>query len=242
MNIFRSIVFSAALAGLIVGVAVTIAQQFGTVPLILQAEVYEKAAEAAEPVAAPAHEHEPGTAAHAHDAEAWEPSDGIERNSFTALFNIIDWIGFGLILNAVFVLFRRPADVREGLLWGLAGFTAVVLAPSLGLPPELPGIPAAELTPRQIWWLGTVAATAAGLGLIAFVRSPWAATGAVVLIALPHLIGAPQLEHVETNVPEVLSHRFTVAVTLTTLLSWALLGALTAFFYRRFAVTPAEAG
>ena len=241
MSVFRSIVFSAALSGLIVGVVVTVAQQFGTVPLILQAEVYEKAAEA-EPAAAPVHEHEVGVAAHEHDAEAWEPSDGLQRNGLTAVFNIIDWIGFGLILNAIFVLIRRPADVREGLLWGLAGFAAVVLAPSLGLPPELPGIPAAELTPRQIWWVGTVVATGAGLGLIAFVRSPWVALAAVALIAIPHLIGAPQLEKVETNVPELLSHRFTVAVTLTTLLSWALLGALTAFFYKRFAGAPSARG
>ena len=35
MSIFRSIVFSAALAGLIVGLVITVAQQFGTVPLIL---------------------------------------------------------------------------------------------------------------------------------------------------------------------------------------------------------------
>jgi predicted cobalt transporter CbtA len=37
MHTFRPIVFAAALAGLIVGVVITIAQQFGTVPLILAA-------------------------------------------------------------------------------------------------------------------------------------------------------------------------------------------------------------
>ncbi len=167
---------------------------------------------------------------------------GLQRNSLTAAFNIIDWIGFGLILNAIFVIVRRPADVREGLLWGLGGFAAVVLAPSLGLPPELPGIPAAELTPRQIWWIGTALATAAALGLIAFVRKPSSLVAAIVLLAAPHLIGAPELENVETNVPETLSHQFTVAVTLTTLLSWALLGVLTAFFYKRFAGTPTARG
>jgi cobalt transporter subunit CbtA len=234
MHIFRSIVFSAALSGLIVGLVVTLAQQFGTVPLIQQAEVFEKAGEAME-AAAPAHEHATGVAAHSHGDESWEPSDGLQRNSFTAAFNIIDWIGFGLILNAIFVIIRRPENIRDGLLWGLAGFAAVVVAPSLGLPPELPGIPAAELTPRQIWWIGTALATAVSLGLVAFVRKPWVLVVAIVLLAAPHLIGAPQLEHIETNVPEMLSHKFTVAVTLTTLLSWSLLGVLTAFFYRRFA-------
>jgi cobalt transporter subunit CbtA len=219
--IFRSIVFSAALAGLIVGLVITVVQQFGTVPLILKAEVYEKAADAA----APAHE---------HADEAWEPSDGFERNAYTALFNIVDWVGFGLLLGGAFVLSRRPVGWREGLLWGLGGFAAFVLAPALGLPPELPGIPAAELGPRQVWWVGTAAATAAGLALIAFYRTPFAAAAAIALLVAPHLIGAPQLDAVETNVPESLSHRFIVAVTLTTLVSWALLGILTGFFYSRF--------
>lgn len=43
MSTFRSIVFSSVIAGFIVGLIVTAAQQFGTVPLILRAEVYEKA-------------------------------------------------------------------------------------------------------------------------------------------------------------------------------------------------------
>ena len=43
MTTFRSIVFSSVIAGFIVGLVVTAAQQFGTVPLILKAEVFEKA-------------------------------------------------------------------------------------------------------------------------------------------------------------------------------------------------------
>ena len=45
MNTFRAIVFSSVIAGLVVGAIVTVIQQFGTVPLILRAEVFEKAAE-----------------------------------------------------------------------------------------------------------------------------------------------------------------------------------------------------
>ena len=45
MGSFRSIVFSSVIAGLAVGLIVTLLQQFGTVPLILKAEVFEKAAE-----------------------------------------------------------------------------------------------------------------------------------------------------------------------------------------------------
>ncbi len=46
MSTFRSIVFASVIAGFIVGLIVTVVQQFGTVPLILKAEVFEKAAEA----------------------------------------------------------------------------------------------------------------------------------------------------------------------------------------------------
>ena len=257
MSVFRSIVFTAALAGLIVGVSVTAVQQFGTIPLIAKAEVYEQRAEAAQPAApaqavaraqpaqghshaaAGAHEH-PATGGHDHSATAWSPADGLERNAYTALFNVLEWIGFGMCIAGGLVLSRRRATWREGLLWGLGGFAAFVLAPGLGLPPELPGMPAAELVPRQIWWVGTAAATAAGLAMIAFRPSLMWCIAGVGLIALPHLIGAPQPPGVETNVPEAMSRQFVVAVTLTTFLSWALLGALSGYLLTKFAPEASE--
>jgi predicted cobalt transporter CbtA len=54
MNTFRAIVFSSVVAGFVVGAIVTVIQQFGTVPLILKAEVFEKAAERHDREAAPA--------------------------------------------------------------------------------------------------------------------------------------------------------------------------------------------
>lgn len=119
-------------------------------------------------------------------------------------------------------------------MWGLAGFAVFTIAPGLGLPPELPGVPAAPLLSRQIWWTTAVLATSAGLGLIVFRRSMPAAIAGVVLIMLPHLIGAPELEHVETNVPSSLSHQFVVAVTLTSLVFWSLLGGLTSAAFAYF--------
>jgi cobalt transporter subunit CbtA len=249
VSIFRSIVFTAAAAGLLVGVAVTAAQQAGTVPLILKAEVYEKQAEAAGagtpagpavPSASVPHTHDQGAAAghgHEHATVAWGPADGFERNAYTALFNVVEWIGFGLCLAGVLVLSRRPVTWREGLMWGLGGFAAVVLAPGLGLPPELPGVPAADLVPRQVWWVGTALATAAGLVSIALGRSPLRAVLGAVLIAAPHVIGAPVLDHGDTTIPETLSRQFVSAVTVTTFLSWVLLGGLTGFFLRRFTST-----
>jgi cobalt transporter subunit CbtA len=122
---------------------------------------------------------------------------------------------------------------REGLLWGLAGFVVFTAAPGLGLPPELPGMPVAELTARQTWWIATAAATAIGLGLLAFRPAAWAAILGLGLIALPHLIGAPLAPESHSEVPAALSHRFIVVVTLTSLLFWALLGVSTSIVFER---------
>ncbi|MFL5337304.1 MAG: CbtA family protein, partial [Geminicoccaceae bacterium] len=207
------------------GLLLTVVQRISTVPLIKRAEVYE----AAEPVVPIVAGHDHG----AHDQAAWAPQDGLERTLFTVLANVLTGIGFALLLVAAFALRGREIGWRDGLLWGIAGFAVFTLAPSLGLPPELPGMPAAELGPRQAWWLLTAAATAGGLALLAFRRAPVWALAAVCLIAAPHLVGAPQPRITETMVPESLAHQFVVAVTVTSFLFWATLGVLSAVIFQR---------
>ena len=252
MGTFRAIVFSSVIAGFIVGVIVTLIQQFGTVPLISKAEVFEKATEAQHGAPAAAspqqtaaghdhseHQHsEHQHADHDHAAEAWEPRDGLERNAYTAAANVLTAIGFALVLAGFFALRSgatgETVSWHEGLMWGLAGFAVFTIAPGLGLPPELPGVPAAPLLSRQIWWVVAASATAAGLALIVFRRSVPGAIAGLLLIMLPHFIGAPELEHVESHVPSSLSHQFVVAVTLTSLLFWSLLGSLTSLAFAYF--------
>jgi cobalt transporter subunit CbtA len=234
MPVFRSIVFSAALAGLIVGVVISLAQFFGTVPLIQQSEVYERKAAAGTPPAA----HEQAGAAHDHDKTnshetEWEPEEGFQRNAFTVAANILTAIGFALLLTGVYAIRGRHVTWREGLLWGLAGFVVFTAAPGLGLPPELPGMPVADLTARQTWWIATAAATAGGLCLLALSPAAWSAILGLALIALPHLIGAPLAPESHSAVPAALSHRFIVVVTLTSLLFWALLGVATSVAFER---------
>ena len=235
MAVFRAIVFSAVLAGLLVGGFVTGLQRLGTVPLIMKAEAFEThpapAAHVHADGAAP-HTHGEAAAPHTHDA-AWEPSEGLERTAYTALFNVVDWIGFGLLLTGGFVLARRPVGWREGLLWGLAGYVCLVIAPGIGLPPELPGTAAAPLLARQAWWIGTAASTATGLALVAFGRSPWLAVLGVLAIAAPHVVGAPLPDTFEASAPEALARQFVTAATLTALPAWALLGGLSGHLYRR---------
>ena len=250
MQAFRGIVFCAALVGLIAGLAVGVVQHFSTTQLILRAEVFERAAEA--PAATPTvaghdhgaaghdhgaagHSHDAGAADHQHDAAGWEPREGFERTALTFLANVVTAIGYALALVGLLALRGKPVDWRAGLLWGLGGFAAVTLAPGLGLSPSLPGVPDAPLVDRQVWWVGTALCTALGLALIAFGRKPFAVALALCLIAAPHVVGAPRLDSVETNVPAALSHQFSVAVMLTSLLFWALLGMLSGLFYRRFA-------
>lgn len=234
MTLFRNVVFVAALAGLLAGLAFAAMQGLVTDPLILAAESYEVAGDG----------HETGTMAHDHAAkaeaagaaQARAPRAGLERHAYGVVASVAGAIGLALLMVAVSELFGGIAGWRRGVLWGLAGFAAFTLAPGLGLPPELPAMPAADLAARQAWWLGTVAATAAGLGLIAFTRSAPLLALAIGLIALPHLVGAPQPAHDESPVPTDLHRAFVSAATVTSLVFWVLLGALAGALRNRTAL------
>ena len=220
LAVFRRVVFAALCAGLLSGVFATVAHQICTVPLILQAEIYEKPPGRA---MAAAHEH----------TSAWEPESGAERAAYTLLADILTGVGFALLLAGGLTLRGGEIGWRQGLLWGLAGFATFAVAPSLGLPPQLPGSEAAPLFDRQLWWLGTAVATGCGLALIAFTtRARWAII-ATVLIVLPHLCGAPEPAEYDGAVPAGLAHRFVVAATVASFLFWLILGASTGYFHNR---------
>ncbi|HEY1385804.1 MAG TPA: CbtA family protein [Dongiaceae bacterium] len=225
----------ALLAGISAGIVNWGVHMLGTTPLILQAEVYEKAGEvaadsgeAATPTEATGHEHH-------HDAGAWEPADGWQRNLFTLGADVVTGVGFAFLLTAAIVIFGKGADWRRGLLWGLAGFACFTLAPALGLPPELPGTEAAPLVVRQVWWIGTVVATAAGLFAAARLRNVYGYAIAAVLIAAPHVIGAPKPETAGGLAPEELEHKFVLIAIATSLVFWLVLGVLTGAFFKRYA-------
>lgn len=229
MTLFRNVVFVAALAGLVAGLAMAAMQTFVTVPLILEAETYEGGAAEA------AHGHDGAAAGHGHGDGAWAPADGGERLAFTALASVVTATGFALVLLVASELAGGLAGWRQGLFWGLAGFAVFTLAPGLGLPPELPGMPAAALPARQGWWIATAAATAAGLALIAFRGSVAMAVLGVALIVAPHVVGAPQPDSHASAVPDELHRRFIVAASLTSLVFWVVLGAAAGALRGRFA-------
>lgn len=232
MQMFRRLFIAAASAGLLSGLFVTLIHQVTTVPIILHAETFEKADDAGAPAMSDgAHED-----AHDH-GDGWEPRDGFERTAYTVLADLLTGIGFALLLVAGFAVTGIAVDWRSGFYWGLAGFAIFILAPGLGLPPEVPGTEAADLTARQIWWVGTVVATAAGLSLLLHwkPKSPLLYVLAVALIVVPHAIGAPQPDTYHSAAPESLAHRFIVATTIAGFLFWAALGSLSGYFYGRLA-------
>ncbi|MDQ6438230.1 CbtA family protein [Mesorhizobium sp. LHD-90] len=255
MNIFRNVVFTAAAAGLLASVVMAGMQAVSTDPLILKAETYESvggepahdhaahdhgtaATDATAPAvseAAPAaSESAPVVAAHEHGEDEWAPQDGFERFVFNVLANLVSGFGFALILVAVSEFAGGISSWRSGLLWGFAGFAVFTLAPGLGLPPELPAMPAADLGARQVWWISTVAATAAGLALIAFRGTVVLSIVGVALIVAPHIVGAPQPASHESPIPPDLHHQFVVASTVTNLIFWVLLGGLVGALRSRF--------
>ena len=201
---------------------------------ILLGEEYETGAAVHYAGVAPATEAAATTEAHSHDGAepAHDHGDGEEvstvtRNLWTTVFFGLVYVAYALILVAGFGLARiygKVITAREGLLWGIAGFAAFQLAPAMGLAPELPGTLAADLGTRQVWWWGTVAATVAALGLLGYGRSLLTVALAVVLLALPHIIGAPELEGFSGVAPPEVAGAFAARVLGVGLAVWALMG------------------
>jgi len=226
----KTLLASALFAGLIAGLFAAGLQQAFLVPLITEAELYETgtlthfgAAEAASHAAASGHDHAPV------EADAG-------RTLLTILMTVLTTCGFGLILVAGFALAERAGlariELKTGLMFGLAGFAATQLMPSLGLSPELPGAAAGALSERQAWWLATVIGTLAGIGLLTW-GSHAAKIAGALLIAAPHIWGAPHPHEFEGVVPPELSALFAARALAVGALAWTALGALAGHFWAR---------
>ena len=251
-GMFNRTVRTAAAAGLLAGLMLTGVQHLQVTRIIAQAEMLESAdkadkADKAEPVV---HTHADG-ARHTHETShdtshessqeaphehgGWQPEDGVERTLYTALADVGMAVGYGLLLAAAIGLRERPVDWRSGLLWGAAGYAVFFLAPSIGLPPELPGTAAAPVAARQGWWIATAMSTATALAMLAFGRHWALKLAALALLVVPHLVGAPQPLVHSSVAPEHLQHSFIYATALANGVFWLALGALTGFFHKRFA-------
>ena len=231
-NALKARILPSLLAGILglalfygAGLLLTVVQSIQVIPTLLQAEVYEQQA-----TTLPVHTHAAGNVAHEHEAETWRPQNGLERTAYTAAANISLAVGFALLLGAAGNLRGGFSHWRNGLLWGLAGYTGFFVAPSLGLPPEVPGTETANLKDRQLWWLMTVVDTAAGLWLLVFSKTKLNKLLGLVLLVSPHWIGAPQPEIHSSAAPAQLAHTFIIATALANAVFWLVLGCLMGLF------------
>ena len=241
---FRNLFAAALLAALCAGLVTATLQHFRVTPLILHAEAFEGEG---------GHSHAEGTPAHSHDAvapeaaviEEWAPADGIERALYTSLASVLAAAGFALLIGAVSMFANIPITFANGVLWGMAGFVTFSLAPAYGLAPELPGMPAADLAARQVWWIGTAIATGAAFLLIAKTRASWAFAVAIALVVAPHIIGAPVAPDEPSGVPAHLATEFAAITLGTSAAFWLVLGTvfgrLTDYFATRTAAAIAGA-
>lgn len=138
---------------------------------------------------------------------------------------------FALFLCAAMAL-RAASGWRAGLAWGLAGYVVFFVAPAIGLPPELPGSESAGLHERQLWWAFAAADTAAGLALVVLSRSTLLRALGVVVLLLPHAIGAPHPAVHAAAAQEELAAQFARAAYVANAIFWLVLGALAGFFLR----------
>ena len=233
------IVLAALIAGMAAGFIYSGVQQMLTTPLILAAEVYETAsahdhgATVTDP-AAPADAAATTAPAPEHEKEEWAPADGWPRTLSTTLASVITGAGFALLLAGISLLTGISITPQNGLIWGICGFLAVTVAPGAGLSPELPGMPAGDLVLRQVWWVGTIIATGVAIFLLATKRELRWLAAAVILIALPHIIGVPQPPTHETTVPAGLAASFAANTIAASAVLWSLIGLFLGLALQKF--------
>ncbi len=216
------ILTSALIAGAAAGLVAALLQLIFLQPVLLHAELFEE-----------------GILTHFEPAPMSDtavdlPGFSPQRDLLSVAFNMLIYAGFGLMMVAAMSLAEtKGAKItpRTGLVWGIAGFVAVHLAPGFSLAPEVPGAAAADITLRQIWWFSTVGAAIIALWLTAFGRSPISWIIAVVLFAGPHAIGAPMSEIMTGSAPTELGSLYSARAFGVNLVGWVTLGILAGHFW-----------
>lgn len=220
---FQKILTSALLAGFCAGLLAALLQLTFVQPVLLHAEFYES-----------------GDLVHfgaeAVSAHPELPGIDLTRDGLSLLFSALIYVGYALLLVAAMGMASERGfeiNARSGIIWGIAGFVAFHFAPAVSLPPEVPGVAAADVSERQIWWWATATATVIALALIAFGRN-WAMWAvAVVLLLAPHVIGAPHPDEFAGPVPPELAALFASRTLGTGFAAWALLGLFAGYFWSR---------
>lgn len=253
--IFQRLIWTGLLAALLVGTVQFGVQRWQAVPIIHAAEVYEgqkveAPAAPAAPVVASQHTHAEGVApANEHEhggAQEWAPADGLERNVWTWMANVLHAFSMALLVFAVMgVCLWRGTLVRSlplGLLVAAAGWLTFHFWPSLGLHAEIPGMDAARLGSRQGWWLLAACSAALACFSLACLRGPLRWAVAAALLALPFVVGAPHISadplagfsgEAQAQLRE-LGRQFIWATTWVSLSFWASMGVVCGAVFQRW--------
>ena len=225
---FTRILTSALFAGAAAGLIGALLQLVFVQPVLLHAELYEG-----------------GDLVHfgvTSTVSAHQDLGGFDavRDGLSIIFSMLIYSGYALILMALMSQAETRGAVitaRTGLLWGLAGFFVVHFAPGFSLAPEVPGVAAADVMQRQIWWVATVLSAGIAVWLIAFGKS-WAAWGAaVVLLLAPHIVGAPEPDVFTGPVPTEIGAHFAARAFGVGMAAWVMLGMFAGYFWSRDAQT-----
>ena len=160
----------------------------------------------------------------------------IARDGLNVLFTMFLFTGYGLILLPLMVLasehYEFEINSKTGLIWGVAGFVVINMAPGFSMAPEVPGVATAEVSARQIWWFATVACAGLALWLIAFGRGWPMWLSAIALLIVPHAYGAPEPEVFLGTVPTEIGALFAARALGTSMAAWAILGLFAGHFWQ----------
>lgn len=221
-TMFSRILTSALFAGAAAGLIAALLQLVFVQPVLLHAELYESG----ELV------HFGGEAVSAHPTL---PGFDAMRDGLSIVFTMLTYTGYALVMVALMsIAEERGAKInaRAGIIWGLAGFITFHFAPGLTLAPEVPGVAAADVGDRQIWWTATVAAAGIAMWLIAFGGTKISYAIAAVLLLAPHLIGAPEPDSFAGPVPTEIGALFAARAFGVGMAAWVLVGTFAGYFWQ----------
>lgn len=195
---FARLIWCALLTALIVGSVQFAVQQWHAVPIIHAAEVFEAQKVESAPATAHAHAAAP---AHGHGESDAGEHEALHRAAWTWVANVLHSFSMALLMFAVmgWWIWRRGGVVappRLALAVASAGLLSLNVWPALGLPAELPGMDAAALQARQVWWLFAAVSAALACAALAGIATRglaghWRWLAALLLLALPFMVGAP---------------------------------------------------
>ena len=222
---FKNIFVSAVVCGAIAGVLATAMQMLLVTPLLMEAELFET-----------------GQSTHfIIDGSPESPMKHVNiwedpyRHLMTLFFNLVTFTGFGFILIAAMAFFQKRGfslSKAEGIVAGVSGFIVFQLAPSVGLPPELPGTISVAVGLKQAWWIITILSTTVGILLLFLGKYKVVSGAGIIFIIIPHLIGHPKLETYFGVAPPELAAEFASRALAVSLVTWIILGVISSQFWK----------